>query len=260
MEFRPGRPASQLFLRLLRAHRVWRFVAIAVFAGVIILMGAIRVDQALFRHDAEKLIGIMRAFQVGVTTPVQAQQMLKGWPQARQLSGDCSRRCSTEIILQDSFRRHNDFFIAHRRLMKIYLLLGGTLAEVRTGMQFVNGAFRAHSIAVYIYVPPFQNAENVWSDYNLMAAADIVPEPRRPGWPQLSPDPLHPSYWVGPKGVCDGCLVIEVTFAREANSSDVNRLMQFDLSCLNRWWHPCRTQADIMPPAWKQFLRDQAQR
>jgi hypothetical protein len=59
---------------------------------------------------------------------------------------------------------------------------------------------------------------------------------------------------------CDGCIIVDVTFAPQANSSDVNRLMQFDLSCLNRWWHPCRTQADVMPAAWQQFLQDQAQR
>ncbi|MGB8130635.1 MAG: hypothetical protein WCG81_12655, partial [Candidatus Angelobacter sp.] len=69
-----------------------------------------------------------------------------------------------------------------------------------------------------------------------------------------------PSYWVGPEVGCEGCVIVDVTFAPESNSEDVNRLMQFDLSCLNRWWRPCRTQADIMPDAWKQFLQDQSRR
>jgi hypothetical protein len=197
---------------------------------------------------------------VGATTPVQAQQILERWPQIKEVKGDCSRQCWTGIILQDSFPRHNDFILRHRGFMSIYIWLGGTLAEARTSMQFVNAALRAHSIAVYIYVPPFRNAETVWSDYTLMAGSDIVPEPTRPGQPQLTPDPLHPSYWVGAGGGCTMCLKVDVTFVPESNSQDMNRLMQFDLSCLNRWWHPCRTRADIMPAAWKQFLQDQTER
>src|SRR3954463_8212546 len=222
----PGRRLTPQLLR--RLLRVLRFVAIVAFACVITLMVAIRIDQALFRHDAERLISIIRAFQVGATTSAQAQQMLQRWPQFQEVKDDCSRQCWIGILLQDSFQRHNDFFVAHRHLMKIYLLLGGTLAEVRASMQFVNGAFRAHSIGVYVYVPPFRNAEKVWSDYTLIAASDIVPEPTRPGRPQRSPDPLHPSYWVGPTVGCDGCIIVNVTFAPQANSSDVNRLMQFD--------------------------------
>ncbi|HEY2361785.1 MAG TPA: hypothetical protein VGK36_11745 [Candidatus Angelobacter sp.] len=260
MDSHAHRLTSQLFRRLLCA-RIWRFVAKAVFAGVITLMGAIRIDQALFRRDSEHLISIIRAFQVGSTTPAQAQQMLQRWPQVKDAKGDCSRQCWIGITLQDSFRRNADFFVRHRRLMSIYISLGGTLAEVRASMQFVNAAFRAHSIGVYVYVPPFRNAEKVWSDYTLIAAASIVPEPTRPGQQlQRTPNPLHPSYRVGPRGGCDGCLIVDVTFAPESNPQDMNRLMQFDLSCLNRWWRPCRTQADIMPAAWKQFLQDQAQR
>jgi hypothetical protein len=254
------RPPTARLLRMLRSRRFWGFFALGLVACLILLMIAIRIDQALFRRDAELLIGTIRKFQVGVTTPLQAQQMLEHWPQAAKPGGNCNHKCGIGITLQDSFRRHNDFFISHRRLMSVYILLGGTLAEVRTSMQFVNGVFRSHSIGVYIYVAPYQDATKVWLEYALIGAANIREEPERPGRPQQPPDPLHPTYWVRPTAGCEGCFIVEATFAPEANSSDVNRLMQFDLSCLNRWWHPCRTQADIMPPAWKQFLRDEAQR
>ena len=249
----------RLTSQLLRA-RIWRFVAIGALAGVIVLMGAIRIEQALFRRDAEHLISTVRAFQVGVTTPVQVQQMLLRWWQVKEVKGDCSRQCWIGITLQDSFRRHADFFVRHRGLMRIYISLGGTLAEVHGSLQFVDAKFRAHSIGIYVYVPPFRNAEKVWSDYTLIAAAGIVPEPARLGQPQRPPNPLHPTYWVGSSGGCEGCQIVAVTLTPESKTQDMNRLMQFDLSCLNRWWHPCRTQADIMPAAWKQFLQDQAQR
>ncbi len=258
MESPARRLTPQLLRRLLR---VLRFVARVAFAGVITLIVAIRIDQALFRRDAEHLISIIRTFQVGDTTLAQAQQTLQRWPQVKDAKDDCSRQCWIAISLQDSFQRHNAFFARHRGLVRIYIWLGGTLAEVRTSMQFVNGAYRAYSIGVYVYVPPpLRKAENLWSGYALIATSGIVPEPTRPGQQlQRTPNPLHPSYWVGPRGGCAGCLLVDVTFAPEFNPEDMNRLMQFDLSCLNRWWHPCRTQADIMPAAWKQFLQDQAQ-
>jgi hypothetical protein len=260
MDFRTHFPATSWLLRLFRRRRFWGFVVLGLFASVLALMIAIRVDQVVFRNNAEHLIATVRNFQVGVTTPTQAQQMLDRWPQARKVDGDCSRKCGTAVILQDSFRRHIDFLLRHRHLMRMYILLGGTLAEVRTSTHFVNGTFRSHSIGIYIYVAPFQNAAKVWSDYTLIGAAEIGHEPERPGRPQRTPDPLHPTYWVGPTAGCEVCLIVDTIFTPEADSTDVTRLMQFDLSCLNRWWHPCRTQADIMPTAWKQFLQDQAQR
>jgi hypothetical protein len=253
-------PLTARLLRMLRSRRFRGYCVLGLVACLILLMIAIRIDQALFRRDAELLLGTIRKFQVGVTTPLQAQQMLEHWPQAAKPGGNCNHKCGIGITLQDSFRRHNDFFISHRRLMSVYILLGGTLAEVRTSTQFVNGVFRSHSIGVYMYVAPFQSATKEWSDNTLIGAADILREPEWRGQPQRRPSPLHPTYWVGPSGGCEVCQIVRVTFTPEANSSDVNRLMQFDLSCLNRSWHPCRTGADIMPAAWQQFLEDQARR
>jgi hypothetical protein len=155
-------------------------------------------------------------------------------------------------------RKHNDFFVRHRRLLSLYNMFGGHLAEVRAAAEFASGTFRADTVGFYIYVAPDKTTS--WADYTLIGGAGIEPESSRPSWPHHPVrDPLHPTYFLRAGGGCEVCIVISVTFMPGVNSFDRNRLMQFDFSCLTRWLHPCRTQADIMPPAWKQFLRDQAQ-
>lgn len=176
------------------------------------------------------------------------------------MDGNCSRKCWVGWVLTDFVRRHNNLFILHRPLLRLYMALGGQLAEVRIQLEFVNGVFYSDSIGVYLYVAPYREGhEGCCPEYTLMAAAYIFRETPRSGSVPPVPEPLHPNYWVGPKP-CDGCRLVRVTFTPEANSAEVNRLMQFDLSCLNRWWHPCRTEADIMPAAWRQFLDDQGRR
>jgi len=254
------RPLTARILQKLRIRRFWKLFVLGVFAFLISVVIAIRVDQALFRRDAERFLIAVRQMQVGTTTPAEARQLLNRWPQTLSMDGDCNRKCWVGGVLNDFVRRHNNFFILHRPLLRLYMVLGGQLAEVGIQLEFANGVFYSHSIGVYLYVAPYHDGyQGCCPEYTLIAAAYILRETPRPGSVPPLPEPLHPTYWVGP-APCDGCRLVKVTFTPDANSSDVNRLMQFDLSCLNRWWHPCRTQADIMPAAWKQFLQDQAQR
>jgi hypothetical protein len=51
---------------------------------------------------------------------------------------------------------------------------------------------------------------------------------------------------------------MSVVFMPEVTSFDRNRLKQMDFSCVTRWRHPCRTQSDVMPAAWQQYMDDQA--
>jgi hypothetical protein len=254
------RPPTARILQKLRTRRFWALFVLGVFASLISVVIAIRVDQALFRRDAERFLIAVGEMQVGTTTPAEARKLLNRWPQNLTIDGDCNRKCWVAGVLNDFVRRHNNFFIFHRPLLRLYMVLGGQLAEVRIQLEFVNGVFHSHSIGVYLYVAPYQDDhQGCCSEYTLIAAAYIFRERPRPGSVPLASDPLHPSYWVGP-APCDGCRLVKVTFAPEASSADVNRLMQFDLSCLNRWWHPCRSQSDIMPAAWQQFLQDATRR
>jgi hypothetical protein len=69
------------------------------------------------------------------------------------------------------------------------------------------------------------------------------------------PPGTHPHYIVGKPGGCDGrrpCREVHFILDPSVDSGTIDRLMQFDLSCLSRWIHLCRTEGDIMPNAWRQ--------
>jgi hypothetical protein len=69
---------------------------------------------------------------------------------------------------------------------------------------------------------------------------------------------LHPNYAMGRPGGCEICVLGWVKFTSDAEREDINRLTQFDLSCLTRW-HPCLTQSDLMPAAWAQYVAEHSQ-
>jgi hypothetical protein len=62
---------------------------------------------------------------------------------------------------------------------------------------------------------------------------------------------------IGRPGGCEGCVMGWVKFSPYADSGDIRRLTNFDLSCLTRW-RACMTQEDIMPDAWKQYPAEDA--
>jgi hypothetical protein len=93
-----------------------------------------------------------------------------------------------------------------------------------------------------------------WWDYSLIGSAGATPNvlAGRQGYTR------HPLYGVVMPSGCEVCKAIGFVFDPSADSAAVDRLMQFDLSCLTRLIHPCRTEADIMPNAWAQAEADRA--
>ena len=166
------RPATARLLQKLRTRRFWALFVLGVFASLISVVIAIRVDQALFRRDAGRFLIAVRQMQVGTTTPAEARQLLDRRPQTLTIDGDCNRKCWAGVVLNDFVRRHNNFFIFHRPLLRLYMVLGGQLAEVRIQLEFVNGVFYSHSVDVYLYVAPYQDGhQGCCPEYTLMAAA-----------------------------------------------------------------------------------------
>jgi hypothetical protein len=239
--------------------RFAKWFAVVAIVLVIAIIIAIQIDQHSMRRDAEALLRDLRKLEVGVTTQADAQQILIRWPQAAILKENCHGSCWIGFTLNDFSRKRNDFFIRHRHFLGIYIMLGGQLAEVRAAVEFVDGVFQGDTVGAYLYVAPYLGADNTWQEYTLIGAASIIYEPR-PSRPNSVRDKLHPTYLVGPGGGCDGCMLIDVRFMTDVTSYDRNRLMQFDFSCLTRWLHPCRTQGEIMPAAWQQYMNDQAHR
>jgi hypothetical protein len=259
MEFSKHFPATRWFLRRLISRRFWYIVAI-VAAPFILCATAIQVDQMLFRHKAETLVANIRELQYGKTTLAEARQFSRQWPEGGW-HGDCDRECVYEIGLKSFSLRHGDFFLGHPELQRLCLRLGGHPARVLAVVRFAKGVLQSGSVVVHLWVTSYPNPDGDPEGYTLIGDASFLSQLELEKWPALLVrEQPHATYWVHQPGGCEGCMMIGVTFLLGASRSDIERLMQFDLSCLTLRLHPCRVPGDIMPAAWQQFLDDEAQR
>lgn len=167
-----------------------------------------------------------------------------------------SSRRNFFVRLDDYFRwclkLHYDvgpFVHLEGRLLDVYMLMGGHPATVTASIGMRDGIVwsKGFWVTIETYARGF-NGER--SEYAL--AAEVYSVPRL----GLSGNSVfHKDYEIGRPGGCEICVMGWVKFTPYAAAADIRQLTQIDLTCLTRW-HPCETQADIMPAAWKQYLRE----
>jgi hypothetical protein len=243
-------------------------------------LAASQIEQHIFRRKAERLLADVQALELRQTPWSDVQSLLQRWRPDIDSRFPCNdSECS--IIMDEavfSFLHSKTFFLrlddylrwrmklsyeegpfirAEERLLPIYIRLGGRLALVSASFAARQGILWSKNFSINIWVDnPDLFAGNV---YGLFAAADTVP--RFIGSPANSIAPqveLHPNYTIGGPDGCEVCIAGWVKFTPYANSADIHRLMQFDLSCLTRF-HQCFTQTDVMPVAWKQYEAESPQ-
>lgn len=66
---------------------------------------------------------------------------------------------------------------------------------------------------------------------------------------------LHPEYWIGVSGGCEGCIKFMTKSTPLAGREKIRELTDFNLSCLTRLL-PCTAESDIMPSAWRQYQEE----
>jgi hypothetical protein len=71
--------------------RLLRSLIVGVFATLFFLIVAIRFRQYLLRTHAERLLGQVRALDLGQATSADAQHIFRQWPSARD-AGPCAFR------------------------------------------------------------------------------------------------------------------------------------------------------------------------
>ncbi len=65
---------------------------------------------------------------------------------------------------------------------------------------------------------------------------------------------LHPEYAL--EDMSGRWIYAQVVFTPYADPKDVRRLMDINFSCLTSW-HPCKTEADILPTAWNEYTAEE---
>jgi hypothetical protein len=239
-----------------RFRRGLRYIVVVVVVAAAGAVGAIHIQQHILRRRAESLLSDIRGLNLRTSTFANAQITFRRWATWGNYADGCSERfCSFDVALNDFVYDHLEIFGGRPWLLRPYLLVGGRPARVRAYLVVRNGLVWAKGFSVAMEVTPGGEGEP-WShvsSYSLIGEARSVPRFGAIGsWAELA---LHPNYIIGKPGGCTTCLMVYANFTPYADVADVNRLMQFDLSCLTRW-HPCRREGDLMPAAWEQRLRE----
>jgi hypothetical protein len=236
--------------RLRKSVRFLRAAALGLFILFLFAIACIQVEQHVLRRQAERLLADVRFLEIHSATLRDVQDLKRKWKALAHFDGNCMEaECTLEISWKDLYFRHIGFFFKTRAL-HAFLLAGGRPELIVARVKVERGLVSGKGFHVVLVAPAFQAPE---IDYGLLADAYSVSEFSK----SYRPPPVHPDYIVGKPGGCDGpCREVHFVFSPSANSATISRLMEFDLSCLTRWIHPCRTEGDIMPSAWAQYEMD----
>ena len=241
--------------RLRRIARcvAWSGAGIVVIAAVAIT--SIHIEQRVLRWRAERLLGDIRAIGLRQTDWSTAQSLMKRWGKWGRYEGSCTEEhCVYRVELQDFSYLHLNLFGERPPVWMLYQKIGGRPSRVRAEWKVWEGRIVGKSFGVVVEVPSRsgQSPGNEEIGYSLWGSSQSISRFPFQYRPQLL---LHPNYVIGTPGGCEICLYVYVQFTPDAGPEDVQRLMIFNLNCLNAW-HPCRERDDIMPTAWKQYLAE----
>ncbi|MBZ5526723.1 MAG: hypothetical protein LAN71_02315 [Acidobacteriia bacterium] len=259
---------------------------LTVCSVLLLVFAAGQIGQHLLRRRAELLLSEIQSLELRKTPWPRAQQQFQHWGANRQFDNHCDeQKCFLQITLNDFvsdfisrtniFIRLDDYFRwrfklsynmgpfarLQQDLFSAYVRAGGHPARLMASIGMRDGIVWSKGFFVMVETYSHDSAlSGGWEiEYALMADASSVSRLGHQSF--YSADPqliLHPYYEIGRPGGCTICIAGWAHFTPYADPADVHRLMQFDLSCLTRWRHPCLTQGDIMPAAWTQYLAESA--
>lgn len=244
-------------LRVVRAT----MLGIGVFA--ILVLAIIQGGQHLQRFRSERLLRELQGVNLRVTTVSEVESRVGRWPAE---SATCDKgSCDYSIQLesppgwQELSGLAQRFHIRPDLVLHTLMRLGAHPALVNARVEIRNGIAWGKGIRVVVAAPGKKDDLGRWWDLALIGRAESVSALHECCSKDFPADLLrHPDYIIGQPGGCDGpCIEGHVLFTPYAAPEDVRRFMRFDLSCLTRWWHDCRTQTDIMPAAWSEYEREQ---
>jgi hypothetical protein len=226
-------PATAWLLRHLTCRRALRFYLL--FAVLVILFAAfIQIQAHLLRHRAEALLCDIRQLEVRKSTWADAQNFMSRWGAWGHYDGNCTAaECEYHVVIANVFNKRY-------RLALPFMVIGGWLGGrpvlVHASFTVIDGVLWGKSFDAGIDVPPSLSDYG----YTLIGTAGSASRLSRFGGPepQLA---LHKDYQIGRPGGCEGCEMAYTRFTADAHPSDVQRLMNFDLSCITRW-QPCLEQ------------------
>lgn len=223
--------------------RVIGWIVAGLCAIVLLLAVAIRIDQYLLRRKAERLLVDLKSLEMRKSTYQDARRVIDRWKDSIHQQGPCqAARCDVRIFLGDFATRHQVFFANHQKLAyrfsSIYRFLGAR-------PEMINGSIRVRKNIVW-----GKGISVLIENYSVHTLVGVA----RSGSPTNVISSLHPEYAIENKS--GRWIHAEVVFTPYADTKDVRRLMDINISCLTSK-HPCETEADILPTAWDEYTAEE---
>jgi hypothetical protein len=238
-----------------------RIAGIAVVALVAGLAVFVQIQQHILRRRAERLLADMRELQSHKSTWDDAQKIMTRWGAWGSYEGSCTQeKCIYHIYLQDSV---NSFLSKHWMQIPFPGLIDFPLALIGEKEASASADFRVEKeiVAESRYelrvLVLFGNSRDPVGGYDL----DGIEWQNAKGFgPNFRESRLlHPEYWIGVTGGCEGCIKFMTEFTPLAGREKIRELTNFNFSCITRWIS-CVKESDIMPMAWKQYREEESGR
>jgi hypothetical protein len=205
------------------------------------MVAFVQAQQHVLRHRSEEVLADIQAINLRQSTFEQANQFRQKWAKWIASTGDCaSEHCDFYVRFLDFSARHYSQF-QRPSLRLAYHLFGGRQTIVYAGISVRNGIVWQKSFGVGFYDYLGREPEL------LEARADTVP-----GIDQTL-SVTHPEYSMN--RAFPG-IVWLLRFTPYVAKSDLDRLMQFDLTCISRR-RACLSPGEIMPAAWQQSVGEE---
>jgi len=259
-------------MRLLRfVKRGALFIGISAIILVACVSVYLRIEQYRFRRQAERLLGDVRGLELRKASAVEVRSIVKKWGFEEWGQGPGPGKPCTEddCIYRLELARKTDRDIssnpfAFRGVTLPLEWLGSRPTVVYAWAQIHANVLASVSFSVWTLGRGCDARSRL--ECTLMGYADT--KQRRGEWSShQQPDVklkqylLHPSYlvgafpeWLNADTGGSPAVIVWAEFSPDANTEDVSRLMQFDLSCLTRFLS-CR-ERDLMPTVWAQSVED----
>jgi len=228
-----------------RAWLAIRVTALSALWLVMLAFAAIRAEQWLLRSRAQRLLSDIRELQSIEGRWTEAQRIMVRWrPWGLGESFCTPQTCFFYVRMRDpidSFIRGDlDRPPRFRFLVWPSQLLGEKFTFVEASLRVKDGMVEESRFRMNFFGQDEGMARSVSTSVALGYDAER--------W-------QHPDYYAEKHPGCKECVLFETGSTPFAGREKVRELTDFNFSCITRW-SPCRTEADVMPSAWKLYQQE----
>jgi hypothetical protein len=251
-----------------RLLRILRVTTIALVSLIVLAFLFVQGQQYLLRYRAKHLLADFHSLRLKQSNWQDAQRLMSRWGAFGHYDNTCTaKECGYVITLEDIGSRINSHLYEYMEarwpqsysgitLGRVIQVLGGRYARMRMGFLVEDSVVVRSSIGVAVGVPQ----DDFWCDFDcggyellLSARASQSLKPIWEKWPWIAGDDeqlaQHANYKAGRPSGCEGCMAGMVTFTPYASQNEISTLSSYNLGCLTRHFHPCRTLSDVLPIA-----------